>query len=77
MQLFFKILNGMANSVEPHLTAPSLVSTVSICHFVRNFVYKILGHLPHVVGTHYMCLSEVLLMRIITYVFMEKCEKKK
>ena len=30
MQLFLKILNAMANSVDPDQTASS-------CHFVRNF----------------------------------------
>ena len=38
MQLFLKILSGMANSVDPDQTAPCLiwVYTVCICHFVRN-----------------------------------------
>ena len=45
MQLFLKILSGMANSVDPHQTAPrsSLiwVCTVCMCHFVRNFGVRI------------------------------------
>ena len=45
MQLYFKILGGMANSVNPDQTAPCLiwVCTVCICHFVRHFVRN-LGH---------------------------------
>ena len=34
--MFLKLLSGMADSVEPDLTAP-LVCTICICHFVRNF----------------------------------------
>ena len=45
MQLFLKILTGMANSVDPDQTAPrsSLiwVCTVCISHFVRNFGVQI------------------------------------
>ena len=36
VQLFLKILSGMANIVDPDQSAPS-VCTVCICHFVRNF----------------------------------------
>ena len=40
MQLFLKILDRMANSVDSDQTAPSgsdLVYAVYMCHFVRNF----------------------------------------
>ena len=43
MQLFLKILSGMANSVDPDQTAPSVrssliwICTVCLCHFVRHF----------------------------------------
>ena len=45
MQLFLKILSGMANSVDPNQTAPSgavysgsvLFAYICICHFVRHF----------------------------------------
>ena len=41
MQLFLKILSGMASSVEAHL-----ICTVCICHFVIHFGARNLGHLP-------------------------------
>ena len=38
MQLYLKILSGMANSVDLDQTAPLIwVCTVCICHFVNNF----------------------------------------
>ena len=36
MQLFLKILSGVANTADPDHTAPIWVYTVCICHFVRN-----------------------------------------
>ena len=52
MQLFLKILCGMANSVDPDQTALS-----------ENLVYKILGHSPYTAKkahsdqkAHYLCL---------------------
>ena len=35
MQLFLKILSGMAYSIDPDQTAPS--GAVCSCHFVRHF----------------------------------------
>ena len=39
IQLFFKVLSGMANSVDPDQTKSNLIwiCTVCLCHFVRNF----------------------------------------
>ena len=56
MQLFFKIRNGIANSVDPDQTAPlgllhqeqSDLCTVCICHFVRNFEVPNLGYLLYI-----------------------------
>ena len=36
MQLFLKLLSGMANSVVPDQTALEGAYAVCICHFVRN-----------------------------------------
>ena len=44
MQLFLKIFSGMTNSVDPDQTAPFF----SYAIFVRNLVYKKLGHLPYI-----------------------------
>ena len=44
MQLFLKIPNGMANSVDPDQTAGSTLFAYAI--LLDNFVNEILGHLP-------------------------------
>ena len=50
MQLFFKTLSGMANSVDPDQTAPSGQSDLGLhcLHYVilsETLVVEILGHL--------------------------------
>ena len=52
MQLFHKILNGMANIVDPDQTAPSGAVWSGLLLFAyvilsETLVYKILGHLPY------------------------------
>ena len=42
MQLLLKVHSGMARSADPDQTASSGVSTVCICHFVRNFDVRLL-----------------------------------
>ena len=37
MQLFLRILSGIAKSVDPDQSSLIRVGTVCICHFVRNF----------------------------------------
>ena len=47
MQLFLKILSGMANSVDPDQTAPSVRSGSALfAHVILSdtLVFKILGH---------------------------------
>ena len=49
MQLSLKILSGMANSVDPEQTAPSVCSgSVLFAYAIlsETLVFKILGHLP-------------------------------
>ena len=51
MQLFLKLFSGMANSVDPDLTAPSeavLSGSVLLAHAIllETLVYRILGQLP-------------------------------
>ena len=52
MQLFLKILNGMANSVDPDQTAPSGAvwsGSALFAHviFSETLVHDILGNLPY------------------------------
>ena len=50
MQMFLKILSGMANSVDPDQTATKEQSDLGLhCLHIpvcQTLVYKILGHLP-------------------------------
>ena len=61
MQLFLKILSGMANSVDPDQTAPlgavwfgSALFTHAI--LLVTFVYEILGHLLDTVCNWCLCI---------------------
>ena len=49
MHFFLKILGGMANSVDPNQTAPSVWSGSTLFAYAilpELLVYEILGHLP-------------------------------
>ena len=51
MQLSFKILSGIANSVDPDQTAPSGAvwsgsALFAYVFLLETLVYEILGHLP-------------------------------
>ena len=67
MQLFLKILSGMANSVDPDQTAPSLFAYVILSD---TLVFEILGHLPYIShilkkfthSRHNLCLSNLNLL---------------
>ena len=67
MQLFLKILIGMANSVDPDQTAPSLFAYVILSD---TLVFEILGHLPYIShilkkfthSSHNLCLSNLNLL---------------
>ena len=45
MQLFGKILSGMANSADPDQTAPSGSTLFAYAIIPTSLVYEILGHL--------------------------------
>ena len=45
MQLFLKMLCGMANSVDPDQTAPSGSAQFAYATLSDTMVYEILGHL--------------------------------
>ena len=55
MQLFLKILSGMANSVDPDQTSPSeaVWSGSALFAYVilsENLVFELLGHLPYIMA---------------------------
>ena len=47
MKLFLKILNGMANSIDPAQTAPSGSALFAYVILSDTLVLEILGHLPY------------------------------
>ena len=49
MQLFLKILSGMANSVDPDQITPTVLSGSAMFAYTvlsETFVYENFGHLP-------------------------------
>ena len=49
MQFFLKMLRGMANSIDPDQSAPSLLAYTILS---ETLVYQIFGHLPQMKYSH-------------------------